>query len=202
MNSATRARHGARTLLSIETLLLKTSYGAVSRLRVMLYRALGMTIGARCRLERVRIRRPSQIRMGSFNAITEGTWLWPVDDEYDGFRIDIGDYNYFNRDGMIDACGLVKIGNHNMFGPGTYITDSNHTMVPGRWVAECPMNIGKVVIGNGCWIGARVTILKDVTLGDRCIVAAGSVVTQSFPYGSLIGGNPARLVRRHEVEPS
>jgi hypothetical protein len=41
--------------------------------------------------------------------------MWPVDDEHDGFRIDIGDYNYFNRDVTIDACGLVKIGSHNMF---------------------------------------------------------------------------------------
>lgn len=186
----------------METLLLQTGYGAMSRLRVMLYRALGMTIGDGCRLERIRIRRPSQIRLGHSNAMTAGTWLWPYDGEYAGLRIDIGDYNYFNRDVTIDACGLVKIGHHNMFGPGIYIADSNHTMEAGRWVSDCPMTIGKVVIGDGCWIGANVTILKDVTLGDRCIVGAGAVVTQSFPSGSVIVGNPARLVRRHEAEPS
>ena len=180
----------------IETLLLRTSYGLMSRLRILLYRMLGMRIGARCRLERIRVRRPKQIRLGRFNAITEGSWLWPNDLAFDGVRIDIGEYNYFNRDVFIDACGLVKIGNHNMIGPGTYITDSNHTTLPGRWVGECPMKIGTVVIGNGCWIGTKAVILSNVNLGDRCIVAAGSIVAQSFPAGSVIGGNPARLIRR------
>jgi acetyltransferase-like isoleucine patch superfamily enzyme len=93
---------------------------------------------------------------------------------------------------MIDACGFVEIGDHNMFGPGVYVADSNHTMAPGKRLADNPMNIGNVVIGNGCWIGARAIILKDVILGDRCVVAAGAVVTKSFPPGSVIAGVPAR----------
>ena len=158
-----------------------------------------MTIGAKCRLERIRLRRPKQIRLGKYNAITEGTWFWPIDGDYNGVRIDIGDNNYFNRDVILDACGLIKIGNHNMIGPRTYITDSNHTMEPDRWIAECPMNVGTVTIGDGCWIGANVTILRNVTLGDRCIVAAGAVLSQSFPANSVVGGNPARLIRRQFV---
>ena len=180
----------------IETFLLRTRYGIGSRFRIALYRAMGMTIGARCRIERIRLRRPSQIRLGQFNALTEGTWLWPTDSDHKGLRIDIGDYNYFNRDAILDASGLIKIGNRNMFGPRLYVTDSNHTMEADRWVGECPMNVGTVTIGDGCWIGANVTILRNVTLGDRCIVAAGSVLSQSFPENSVIGGNPARLLDR------
>jgi len=52
-----------------------------------------------------------------------------------------------------------------------------------------------VVIGRGCWIGARVIILKGVELGEGCIVGAAAVVTKSFPSWSIIGGNPARLIR-------
>jgi acetyltransferase-like isoleucine patch superfamily enzyme len=96
---------------------------------------------------------------------------------------------------MIDACGFVEIGDHNMFGPGVYVTDSDHTVLPQRWVADCPMQVGRVVIGNGCWVGARSVILKNVALGDRCVVAAGAVVTKSFPARSVIMGIPARLVR-------
>lgn len=180
----------------IETLVFRTTGGLLSRMRVGFYRSLGMTIGDHCRLENIRIRRPSQIRIGSHNAISEGTWLWPLDADYTGTRIEIGDSNYFNRNVMIDSCGLVKIGNHTMFGPGVYVTDSNHTVRPDQWVAECPMNVGKVTIGDGCWIGANVIILKDVTLGPRCIVGAGSVVTRSFPEGSVIVGNPGRLIQR------
>jgi len=185
---------------TLETFLFRTTGGLMSRVRVQFYRGLGMQIGERCRLEKIRVRRPSQIRMGAHNALSEGTWLWPLDADYTGTRIEIGNSNYFNRNVMIDSCGFVKIGNHTMFGPGVYITDSNHTIDPTKWIAECPMDVGRVVIGDGCWLGSNVTILKDVTLGARCIVAAGAVVTRSFSHGSLIGGNPGRLIKRGDIE--
>lgn len=179
----------------LERILFKARYGVSSRLRIGLYQALGMRIGERCRLEAVRVRRPGQIDIGSHNAFTEGCWLWPDDSPADGVRIQIGDYNYFNRDVMIDACGRIEIGHHNMFGPGVYITDSNHTLIPGQWVQDCPMERGRVVIGNGCWLGARAVILKDVVLGDRCVVAAGAVVTKSVEPGAIVAGVPARPLK-------
>jgi maltose O-acetyltransferase len=159
---------------------------------------MGMKIGRHCRLERIRVRQPSQIQLGGFNSFTEGCWLWPNDALRHGHRIIIGDYNYFNRDVMIDACGSVIIGDHNMFGPGVYITDSNHTLLPGRWVGHCPMETGEVVIGDGCWIGAGAKILKGVRLGNRCVVGAGAVVTKSFSEDSVLVGVPARPISGHE----
>jgi maltose O-acetyltransferase len=97
---------------------------------------------------------------------------------------------------MIDACGLVEIGNNNMFGPDVYITDSNHTFGTGLDPGSQPMLVGQVRIGNGCWIGAKAIILKDVVLGDHCVVGAGAVVTSSFPEGSVITGVPARSMSR------
>jgi acetyltransferase-like isoleucine patch superfamily enzyme len=180
----------------LETLVLRKSAGLSSRFRVALYRAMGMRIGQKCRLESIRIRRAAQIEIGNSNALTRGCWLWPEDSGHDGIRIRIGDTNYFNRDVMIDACNYVEIGNKNMFGPGVYITDSNHTVPADGWVGSAPMDRGTVSIGNGCWIGARAVILKNVTLGDRCVVGAGAVVTKSFPAGSVLAGVPARLLRR------
>ena len=190
-------------LRKLEPFLLRVPRGAVSRIRLCVYRLLGMKMGERNRMEgRGRVRRCSQIEIGSYNSFTQGAWLWPNDVDYDGIRIRIGNRNYFNRNVMIDACGLITIGSNNMIGPGTYITDSNHTMESGKWISECPMDIGKVVIGDGCWMGANVVIAKDVALGNCCIVAAGSVVTQSFAAGSIIGGNPARLIRRRLMDNS
>ena len=166
----------------------------MSRLRLASYRLLGLKSGKRNRMESVRCRRLSQIEIGSFNAFTEGCWLWPEDSDHGGVKIRIGDKNYFNRDVMLDACGLIEIGNENMFGPGIYITDSNHTFGMGLSPHKQPMNIGQVKIGNGCWIGARAVILKDVELGDFCVVAAGAVVTKSFPSGSVIAGVPAKVI--------
>ncbi len=52
-----------------------------------------------------------------------------------------------------------------------------------------------VVVGRGCWIGARAIILKGVRLGEGCVVGAGSVVTKSFPAWSILAGNPAKWIR-------
>jgi acetyltransferase-like isoleucine patch superfamily enzyme len=185
----------------VATLLFRIWPGLKSRLRISGYRMLGMQVGPRCRFERVRARRVSQITLGPGNALSEGCWLWPVDAPHSGIRITIGTHNYFNRDCMIDACGSVMIGDNNMFGPGVYMTDSNHSLIPGKRLADCPMEIGRIIIGNGCWIGAKAVILKDVILGDRCVIAAGAVVTKSFPAGSVVAGVPAKLLKQMEEVP-
>ena len=97
---------------------------------------------------------------------------------------------------MIDACGRVEIGDDNLFGPDVCIVDSNHTHGPGLSPKDEPMRVGRVKIGNRCWIGAKAVILKDVQLGDGCVAGAGAVVTRSFPAGSVIAGVPAGLLQR------
>ncbi|WP_285946812.1 CatB-related O-acetyltransferase, partial [Thomasclavelia cocleata] len=53
-----------------------------------------------------------------------------------------------------------------------------------------------VVIGDNVWIGANVTILPGVTIGDYVVVAAGSVVTKDVPAYCVVGGNPARVIKK------
>lgn len=156
---------------------------------------LGMKQGRRNRMEGGgRVRRCAQIEIGSRNAFAQGAWLWPEDSDYDGIRITIGDRNYFNRNLMIDACGSVEIGDDNMIGPDVYITDSNHRFGEGLAPANEPMRAGRVRIGSRCWIGARAIILKDVELGDGCVVAAGAVVTRPVAAGMRVAGVPARAL--------
>jgi acetyltransferase-like isoleucine patch superfamily enzyme len=181
--------------MSLESLLLKSSRGLASRIRIFCYRVLGLRAGPRNRMESGRCRRLAQIQIGEMNAFTQGFCLWPEDSEFDGVRIQIGSHNYFNRNLMIDACGRVEIGDENMFGPDVYITDSNHDIKAGVSPQKLPMRVGGVKIANRCWIGAKAVILKDVELGDGCVVGAGAVVTQSFPAGSVVAGVPARLIR-------
>ena len=59
------------------------------------------------------------------------------------------------------------------------------------WVNQCDRD---VCIGDNCFIGAHSIILPGVTIGDHCIVAAASVVARDVPTGSLVAGNPARVV--------
>jgi acetyltransferase-like isoleucine patch superfamily enzyme len=146
-----------------------------------------------------RVRRCKQIIIGDCNAFTEGCCLWPDDREYDGARIRIGNSNYFNRNVMIDACGLVEIGNQNMIGPDVYITDSNHRFGHGLVPGAQPMERGEVFIGNRCWIGAKAIILKGARLEDGCVVAAGAVVNRRVEAGQVVGGVPARPIGRAPI---
>jgi acetyltransferase-like isoleucine patch superfamily enzyme len=185
--------------LKLEPLLIRIPRGLASRVRLLIYRLLGMKQGNHNRMEGGgRCRRLRQIQLGNYNAFTQGCWLWPEDTDHQGIRIQIGDGNYFNRNLMIDACGYVEIGNDNMFGPDVYITDSNHTVIPGLSPKAAPMQVGRVRIGNRCWIGAKVAILKDVELGDGCVVGAGAVVTRSVPPGVVVAGIPARPIAQVE----
>jgi acetyltransferase-like isoleucine patch superfamily enzyme len=179
----------------LEYMLLVATRGAASRVRIAVYRMLGMKIGARNRMEGGgRVRWCSQIEIGSYNAFTQGAWLWPENAAYDGIRIRIGHRNYFNRGVMLDACGLIEIGDHNMFGPDVFITDSNHRHGDGLKPSELSMDAGSVRIGDRCWIGAKAIILMNVQLGDGCVVAAGAVVTKSVAPGQVVAGVPARPI--------
>ena len=79
---------------SIEPWLLRVPRGAMSRLRLLIYRGLGMKQGKRNRMEGGgRVRRCSQISIGVYNAFTQGCWLWPEDTQSAGIRIRIGNSN-------------------------------------------------------------------------------------------------------------
>jgi acetyltransferase-like isoleucine patch superfamily enzyme len=189
--------------MNIEAGLLRLPRGFASRVRLAVYCFLGMRQGKRNRMEGGgRCRRLKQIEIDSYNSFTQGCWLWPLDTDHDGIRIRIGSGNYFNRNLMIDACGLVEIGDNNMFGPDVYITDSNHAYGIEISPKEAQMRVGRVKIGNRCWIGAKAVILKDVELGDYCTVGAGAVVTKSFPPGSVIKGVPARCSEKLNRSPN
>jgi len=181
----------------VEHLLFQAPRGLASRIRLLVYRLLGMRLGHRNRMEGGgRVRHCSQISIGDFNAFTQGCWLWPTKASAgDGeLRIRIGDRNYFNRNLMIDACGLVEIGSDNLFGPDIYITDSNHTFGPQVTPKDSAMKAGRVAIGNRCWIGAGAIILSGVTIGDGSVVGAGAVVTRSVAAGAIVAGVPARAL--------
>ena len=95
----------------------------------------------------------------------------------------------------------IHIGDYVNLGVGVRIYDTDFHPLdyferrknPGFNLDKIPH--APIKIGNDVWIGAASIILKGVVLGDRVIVAAGSVVTKSFPADCIIGGNPARVIR-------
>jgi acetyltransferase-like isoleucine patch superfamily enzyme len=99
---------------------------------------------------------------------------------------------------VISAVELIDIGEQVLIADRVFIADHNHEFSDAlRPVIHQGFTRPRPVrIGAGTWIGINVCIMPGVVLGPRCVVGAGSVVTRSFPAGSVIGGVPARLIRQ------
>jgi acetyltransferase-like isoleucine patch superfamily enzyme len=101
--------------------------------------------------------------------------------------------------GMSGACicaaQRVEIGDFTIIGGDVLITDTDfHTPLPGgRWSNDAVGTAKPVIIGKGCFIGARAIILKGVNIGDGSVVAAGAVVSRDVPPEHLAAGNPAEI---------
>jgi acetyltransferase-like isoleucine patch superfamily enzyme len=98
---------------------------------------------------------------------------------------------------FISADGGLTIGNDVAIGHGCSILTTKHGFDdPDIPIRAQPISLHPVTIDDDVWIGANVTILAGVAIGPRSIVAAGAVVTRSFPNGHvIIGGVPAREIR-------
>lgn len=94
----------------------------------------------------------------------------------------------------------VIIEDNNLIASDVLITSENHgtDLEASVSYADNPLNTAPVIIGKGCWIGEKVSIMPGVELGERCIVACNSVVTKSFPSGSMIAGAPAKLIKQYD----
>jgi acetyltransferase-like isoleucine patch superfamily enzyme len=166
---------------------------ASSRRRALLYRLLGMKIEGPVWLEAIEWpARPGCITLARGAALDRGVVLLATGDRA---RIRIGESCYINRQTMLDASERIEIGAQTMVGPFCYLTDHDHSFGDGLAPGESPLVSEPTVIGQRCWLGARVSVLKGVTIGDGTVVGAGSVVTRSLPAGVVAVGSPARVVR-------
>ena len=99
-------------------------------------------------------------------------------------ELEIGDnvkINYY----CIFACReKIKIGAGTEFGPSVYLYDHDHDYRVG--LKEDKFKSAPIVIGKNCWIGAQTVILRGTTLGDNCVVGAGSVLRGIYPANSVI----------------
>lgn len=99
---------------------------------------------------------------------------------------------------FLDA-GYIRIGKHSLIGPNCQLYTPQHPIgyLERREEKETAYAI---TIGEDCWLGGGVIVCPGVTIGNRCIVAAGSVVAKDIPDDSLVAGNPAVLKRHLQAE--
>lgn len=133
----------------------------------------------------------------------EGSFIQgPIQFHY-GIHTKIGKRFFGNFNLTVQDDAEVTIGDDCNFGPNVTIVTPVHPMLAnernamqdenGRRIRLCYAK--PVHIGNNCWFGANVTVCPGVTVGDDCVIGAGSVVTKDIPAGTFAAGNPCRVIR-------
>lgn len=115
-------------------------------------------------------------------------------------ELEIGDNTWIGHRCLISASSSVRIGKNVDIAPNVFIGNGTHGITPDRdriADVECSRD---VEVGDGCWLCAGSMVLPGVSLGAKCVVAAGSVVTRSFGPMKLLAGVPACIKRELGVQ--
>ncbi len=131
-----------------------------------------------------------RLHLGDNSKIREGVMLLALNGD-----IWIGRDTVVTQGCHID--GPTKIGNGCIIGPHTVMVTHEHDYDN----LDAPIHISpgpvkQILIGNNCYIGARVTILQGVSIGDGTVIGAGSVVIKDIPSGVVAYGNPCKVRRK------
>lgn len=112
----------------------------------------------------------------------------------------IGNNCKIGDDCHITAINKIVLGKNVLLGKKITITDNSHGKIDFAALNLPPcgrqlFSKGNVVINDGVWIGDKATILPGVEIGENAIIGANSVVTKNIPKNSVVGGNPAQIIR-------
>ena len=110
-----------------------------------------------------------------------------------GKNLTIGDNVFINSGCKIQDQGGVVIGDGTLIGHNVVLATLNHQFEPSIRGNLLPRSIH---IGKNVWIGANVTVLPGVTIEDGAIIAAGAVVSKNIPKNTVVGGVPAKVIKK------
>lgn len=131
--------------------------------------------------------------------VDETVTLFPPFTADFGKNITLGKRVFINSGCRFQDQGGITIGDDCLIGHNAVIATLQHGIDPRRRADLIP---SPVVIGHNVWLGANVTVLPGVTIGDDSVIGAGSVVSKDIPPGVIAVGAPARVVRTIDRESS
>jgi acetyltransferase-like isoleucine patch superfamily enzyme len=144
--------------------------------------------------------REGRLEVGPGTLFEPGVWITAPDQA----RITIGAGTFLNLNVMVASVELVEIGDHCMFANGCFVTDGNHRFDdPGKPVPWQGFSTkGPTRVGDNVWCGAHVVITSGVTVGERCVIGANSVVTEDLEPFTIAAGAPAKPLRKIDYDDS
>src|ERR1700761_3926958 len=137
-----------------------------------------------------------RLRIGEGTLLEPGCWLTLAP----GAELEIGEGCFLNKSTMIAVQTRVAIGAHTMFANGCFVGDAEHRFddpeLPVTWQGFSSK--GPVEIGANTWFGVNCAVTSGVTVGERCVVGANSVVNRDLPARTISAGVPAKPIRAIE----
>lgn len=111
-----------------------------------------------------------------------------------GYNIEVGENFYANTNCVILDAAKVRFGDNVFIAPNCGFYTAGHPFDVER--RNSGLEYARpITVGDNVWIGAQVCVLPGVSIGDNCVIGAGSVVNKDIPAGSLAVGNPCRVIR-------
>lgn len=110
-----------------------------------------------------------------------------------GKNITIGENVFINAGCKFQDQGGITIGNASLIGHNVVMATLNHDLAPEK---RSTMHPAPIIIEENVWIGSNATILSGVTIGNGAIVAAGAVVTKDVGANTIVGGVPAKFIKK------
>ncbi len=115
-----------------------------------------------------------------------------------GYNIHVGENFYANFNCVfLDVCE-IRIGDNCFIAPGVHIYTATHPLNPTERISGSEYGL-PVNIGHNVWIGGRAVINPGVNIGNNVVIASGAVVTTYVPDNVVVGGNPAKIIKKIEV---
>jgi len=124
--------------------------------------------------------------------VDESVTVFPPFSADFGKNITLGRRVFINSGCRFQDQGGVVVGDDCLIGHNVVFATLNHDLDPSR---RADMHPSRIVVGRNVWLGANVTVLPGVTIGDNAVVGAASVVTRDVPENVIVVGSPARVVR-------
>ena len=114
-----------------------------------------------------------------------------------GGKITIADNVFFNNNCSLNCMQEISIGKDCQFGENVRFYDHNHVYSDqSKNVADQGYSTGRIVVGNNCWFGTNVIVLKNVTIGDNVVIGAGCIIYRSVPSNSVIVNKQELLLKQ------